>query len=103
MADYLTLAQLENVWQQQDRRRADQAAATTTNSVNSRAQRALPPRGAGGAPADTPAAAALQPPPFFSRDIHPTLRPGPSYPEGLRMNTNSKPSKNVHPPRGRAR
>lgn len=103
MADYLTLAQLENVWQQQDRRRADQAAATTTNGVNSRAQRALPPRGAGGAPADTQAAAALQPPPFLGRDIHPTPRPGLSCPEGLRMNTNSKPSKNVHPPWGRAR
>lgn len=103
MADYLTLAQLENVWQQQDRRRANQAAATTTNDVNSRAQRALPPRGAGDVPADTQAGAALQPPPFLSRDIHPTLRPGPSYPEGLRANTNSKPSKNVHPPRGRAR
>lgn len=93
MADYLTLDQLENVWQQQDTRRADQAAAT--NDVNSRAQNALPR--AGGA-ADTQAPLP-PPPPLSSRDIHPALRPGPSFPEGLRVNTNLQSGRKVHPPR----
>lgn len=44
MADYLTLAQLESVWQQQDTRSANQAAAT--NNRIPRAQRSLPRAGA---------------------------------------------------------
>lgn len=94
MADYLTLAQLENVWQQQDTRRADQAAITTND--NSRAQRALPRAGS----AADKQAALLQPPRLASHNIHPALRPTPLFPEGSRVDTNVKPSKNVHPPRG---
>ena len=93
MADYLTLAQLENVWQQQDTRRADRAAETNNN--NPRAQRSLPR--ADGA-ADTQAA--LQPPLLSSRDIHPALRPGPLFQKGLRVDTNLKPSKHANPLRG---
>lgn len=75
MADYLTLAQLENVWQQQDTRRANQAAVTSND--NPRAQRSLPRAGSA---ADTQAALSVTPPPLpSSRDIHPALRPGPSF------------------------
>lgn len=97
MADYLTLAQLENVWQQQDTRRANQAAAT--NYDNPRAQRSLPR--ADGA-ADTQAAPLPPPPPplLSSRDIHPALRPGPLFQKGLRVDTNLKPTKNADPLRG---
>ena len=68
MADYLTLEQLENVWQQQDTRRANQAAAM--NNENPRAQTSS----RAGDAADTQAAL---PPPLSSRDIHPAMRPGP--------------------------
>lgn len=88
MADYLTLAQLENVWQQQDTCRADQAVAT--NDINSRAQRSLP---------RATQVAIPQPPPLSSRDIHPALRPGPLFPEGLGANTNLNSGMNVHTPR----
>lgn len=85
MADYLTLEQLENVWQQQDTRRANQAAAM--NNDNPRAQRSMPRVGDA---ADTQAAL-----PPLRRDIHPALRPGPSSQKGLRVDTNLKLSKNV--------
>lgn len=85
MADYLTLAQLENVWQQQDTRRADHES--------SRVQRAL--LRAGGA-ADVQAALP-SPPPLSSRDIYPALRPRPFVQERLRVDTNLKSSKNGHP------
>lgn len=90
MADYLTLAQLENVWQQQDTRRANWAAET--NNDNTRSQRSLP-RADG--TADTQAA--LQPLLLSSRDIHPALRPEPLFQKGLRVDTNLKPSKDANP------
>ena len=90
MADYLTLAQLENVWQQQDTRRANWAAET--NDDNRRSQRSLP-RAEG--TADTQAA--LQPPLLSSRDIHPALRPEPLFQKRLRVDTNLKPSKHANP------
>lgn len=67
MADYLTMEQLENFWQQQDTRRTNQAAAM--NNDDPRAQRSLPRAGEA---ADTHAAL---PPLLSSRDIHPALRP----------------------------
>lgn len=93
MADYLTLAQLENVWQQQDTCRADQAVAT--NDINSRAQRSLPRA----TQVAIPQPPLFPPPPLSSRDIHPALRPGPLFPEGLGANTNLKSGMNVHTPR----
>lgn len=86
MADYLTLEQLENVWQQQDTHRANQTAAM--NNDNPRAQTSL---SRAGDAADTKAAL---PPPLSSRDIHPALRPGPRSQKGLRWDTNLKLSKN---------
>lgn len=87
MADYLTLEQLENVWQQQDTRRTNQAAAMNNDAP--RAQRSLPRAGDA---ADTQAAL---PPLLSSSDIHPTLRPGPSSQKRLRVDTSLKLSKKV--------
>lgn len=67
MADYLTLEQLENVWQQQDKRRTNQAAAM--NNDDPRAPRSLPRAG------DAVDTQAALPPLLPGRDIHPALRP----------------------------
>lgn len=87
MADYLTLEQLENVWQQQDTRRTNQAAAMNNDAP--RAQRSLPRAGDA---ADTQAAL---PPLLSSSDTHPALRPGPSSQKRLRVDTSLKLSKKV--------
>lgn len=99
MADYLTMAQLENIWQQQDMRRDNPVTTAPTlrpsPTRSSAEQRALPrtiqvaARSSG-----SPTSNSTQ----TDRDCHTTLRPGPVTRNGLRINTDfrkpkSKPNK----------
>lgn len=105
MADYLTMAQLENVWQQQDMPRNNPVTTAPTLRPSptrpSAAQRALP-RTIQGATrsSDSPTSNSNQTPhqPLSDRDCPTTLRPGPISRNGLRINTDfskpkSKPNK----------
>lgn len=99
MADYLTMAQLENVWQQQDMRRNNHFTTAPIMCPSpkrpSAEQRALP-RTIQGATRSRgcPTSNSTQTPhqPLSDRDCHTTLRPGPISRNGLRINTDfSKP------------
>lgn len=99
MADYLTMAQLENVWQQQDTRRNNPVTAAPTfrppPTRTSAEKRALPRTIQGSTRSSgSPTSNSTQTPhqPLSNRDCHATLRPGPFSPNGLRINTDfSKP------------
>lgn len=95
MADYLTLAQLENIWQQQDTRRNNLVPALPTlrppPTRTSAEKRALPsilqvaPSPCGNT---TSSATKIRHQTLSNRDIHPALRPGPYSRTGLRIDTN---------------
>lgn len=104
MADYLTLAQLENIWQQQDTRRNNPAPAPPTlcppPTRTSAERRALPRTlQVDASPNRNPTSNATQIPhqPLPNRHIHPALRPGPFSRTGLRIDTNfTKPKSKSH-------
>lgn len=99
MADYLTMAQLENVWQQQDMPRNNPVTTAPTFRPSpmrpSAEQRALPRTSQGATrSSNSSTSTSIQTPhqPLSDRDCHHTLRPGPISRNRLRINTDfSKP------------
>lgn len=94
MADYLTMAQLENIWQQQDTRRDSPVTIAPTlrppPTRTSAEKRALPRTIQGATRSSgSPTSNSTQIPhqPLSNRDCHTTLRPGPPSRVGLRINT----------------
>lgn len=105
MADYLTLAQLENIWQQQDTRRNNPVPAHPTlrpPPTRTSAEKRAVPRTlqVAASPSSNSTSNTSRVPhlPLSNRDIHPALRPGPFSRKGLRIDTSyskpkSKPNK----------
>lgn len=94
MADYLTLEQLENVWQQQDTRRNNPVPALPTfrppPTRTSAEKRALPEIlqvAASQSSKSTSNTTRVPHQPLSNRGIHPALRPGPFSRNGLRIDT----------------
>ena len=105
MADYLTLAQLENIWQQQDIRRNNPVITPPKlppPPTRTTAEKRVLPRilQVAASPSSNSTSNTTQVPHqlLSNRDIHPALRPGPISRNGLRIDTNfsklkSKPNK----------